>query len=211
MRLIPSSLLAAACLLAGCAEVPLAEEPLPYAPRNFTGEPRLPANLRRVVLLPVAATGPAAGESLERLDGQLLLALQRAQRFEVVPLRRADCRRRYGVDAFASTAALPPGLLEQLGREYAAEAVMFVDLTALQSYPPLALGLRAKLATIGDVRLVWSFDEVVAADDPAVGVAVRRRFAAPAKPGESGVGVLQSPVRFGGFAAEAMFATLPPR
>lgn len=206
LRSIP--VLAAALLVAGCAEIPFPEEPLPYVPRNHAGDARLPATLHRVVLLPVAPAGLATLGDLDRLDAQVLLALQRAQRFEVVALHRAECRRRYGVDSFVSAAALPPGLLERLGRDFAAEGVMFVDLTALQPYPPLAVGLRAKLATVADVRLVWTCDEVFAADDPAVVVAVRRRLHPP---GDAATGVLQSPARFGAFAAEAMFATLPPR
>ncbi len=208
-RLVLLCVLLAAGLLAGCASFTLDEEPLPYAPRNFAGEPRLPDTIRRVVLLPVA--GPAGGARLEELDAALLTALQQAQRFEVVPLGRDACRRRYGAEAFNSTAALPPDLLAQLARDHAADAVLFVDLTTRRVYPPLALGLRARLATVTDVRLVWTFDEVITADDPAVAVAVRRRQHQPGSPVNLGPATLQSPARFGAFAAEMMFSTLPSR
>jgi len=195
----------------GCTGLPLAEETLPYAPRNHAGDARLPAGLRRVVLLPIAAAGPTGAVDFERLDAQVLVALQRAQRFEVVPLGRAECRQLFGAEAFASIAALPPGLLERVGREFAADAVMFVDLTVLQPYPPPTVGIRAKLATVADVRMVWTCDEVIAADDPAVGVALRRRLHPPGAAGDAATGVRQSPVRFVGFAAEMVFATLPVR
>ena len=199
----------AAALLAGCASFTLDEEPLPYVPRNFAGEPRLPDTIRRVVLLPVA--GAATGARPEELDAALLAALQQAQRFEVVPLARDACRRRYGAEAFNSTAALPPDFLATLGREHAADAVLFVDVTTRRFYPPLTLGLRARLATVADVRLVWTYDEVIAADDPAVVVAVRRRHYQPGNPVDLGPATLQSPARFGAFAAEMMFSTLPSR
>jgi len=197
----------AAGLLAGCASFTLEEEPLPYVPRNYAGDPQLPPTVRRVVLLPVA--GPAGGARLEDLDAALLTALQQAQRFEVVPLARATCRRRYGAESFNSAAALPHDFLAQLAREHAADAVLFVDLTTQRVYPPLALGFRARLATVDDVRLVWTFDEVIAADDPAVVVAVRRRQYQPGNPVDFGPATLQSPARFGAYAAETMFSTLP--
>jgi len=54
-----------------------------------------------------------------------------------------------------------------LRRELAVDAVLFVDVTAFRAYAPLVLGLRGKLATIEGTRLVWTFDNVFSADEPA--------------------------------------------
>jgi hypothetical protein len=143
----------------------------------------------------------------------LLTALQRQLRFEVVPVSREDCQRFFGAASFGSTDALPNGMLEKIAEHYAVDAVLFTDLTVYQAYRPLALGFRAKLATVRDVRLVWAFDETFAADQPAMLASVRafygrRGQVSPTDPVPS---VLQSPTRFGAVAADLMFKTLPPR
>ena len=94
------------------------------------------------------------------------------------------------------------------------DAVLFVDPTAYQPYRPIALGIRAKLATIGDHRLVWSFDEVFFASNPAVDNAVRRFYidsGGGPMPLDMTAAALQSPTKFAAYAADAAFKTLPPR
>lgn len=209
-------LAAAALWLAGCETVtadPALVGPF-YTPRNFAAEPVLPADLRRVVVLPVSAGDLVPDETAETLDRIVAEALLAQQRFEVVVLSREECRRWFGAGDFPSTAALPHGFLAQIGERYAADAVLFTDITTHQAYRPQALGLRAKLATVRDVRLLWSFDEIITAADPAVANSARRRYLKAdraAQPLDLSPAALQSPGRFATFAAEAMFATLPPR
>ncbi|MBL9202604.1 MAG: hypothetical protein JNL39_18980 [Opitutaceae bacterium] len=183
-----------------------------FAPGNFSGDPHL-GILRRVVVMPVWAGAPGtAPEAVAALDEVVLAALQRQNRFEVVTFTRDECRRRYLADALASSGALPADLLETLRREHAADAVLFVDATVYQAYKPLALGLRAKLAAIDGSRLLWTFDQVFAADDPAVANAARRHFIGRDRsvPADlTGVALL-SPSKFAAYATTAMFATLPP-
>lgn len=212
-RSLPRASLAALALfaLAACARVPHVAGPPPYAPRNFAGEARLPATLRRVVLLPAAGAAPVTPEQLRELDVILHRALELQDRFEVVRFDREDCRRRYGVDALGSASALPPGLLGDLAADFAADAVLFVDVTLDRPYRPLALGLRAKLADAKDSHLLWTFDEVVSAEDPRVAAAVRAHYAVSGAPADLTRTALQSPSQFAGFVAEAMFGTLPPR
>lgn len=185
-----------------------------FKPTNFNGEKQLPASLRRVLVLPVYGGQVAGAEAASVVDEVMLSALQKTARFEVVQVTREEIQRRFHQPEFSSAAVLPRGFLEELGRVYGAEAVLFVDLTLYQPYPPLALGYRAKLATIQDVRLIWSFDEVVSAANPAVvnGVQRANRKDGNARvPVDMSVGTLQSPRRFAAYAAEAMFDTLPPR
>ncbi|MFZ5494885.1 MAG: hypothetical protein ACOZE5_06050 [Verrucomicrobiota bacterium] len=192
----------------------LAEErEMPYRPVNHRGDARLPDDLHRVAVLPVHGGALAPTESAEALDGVLAAALQRQQRFEIVTVSREECRRLFGAADFSSVAALPHGFLDKLAARYAADAVLFTDLTVYRPYQPLALGFRAKLATTRDVRLVWAFDEVFSAEDPRLrrSLRLRQRTAEPAALVDPAPAVLQSPRRFGTVAADLMFGTLPPR
>lgn len=215
---LPLALLAAALWLGGCETVPAHDDPVRfgpfYTPRNFTGVNALPADIRRVVILPVSADGIVPVETALTLDRVLASALQQQQRFEVVVLSREECARWFGASSFSSTAALPHGFLDHLATRHAADAVLFTDLTTYRAYRPQAIGLRAKLATVRDVRLLWNFDEIISADDPTVANSARRRYLKTdraTQPLDLSASALQSPSRFATFAAEAMFATLPPR
>jgi hypothetical protein len=206
---------ACATLLAGCADVafvdPLRQGPF-FTPTNFVGEPSL-GGIRRVVLLPVCGGDLAPVEAVAAFDTVFASALQRENRFEVVRLTRDECQRKFRASEFSSSAALPHNFLRTLREEFAVDAVLFVDLTAFNAYRPLSLGLRGKLAAIDGSRLVWTFDNVFSADDPAVANSARRHFQGSDQggvPADLSPGVLQSPSRFAGYAAAAMFATLPP-
>jgi hypothetical protein len=205
--------------LGGCNTVPelidrAGVEQGPYfTPVNFRGESRLPAEVQRVAVLPVDGGEIAGEESAAAMDAVLLTALQRQVRFEVVVVSREECHRLFGASAFSSVAALPHGFLEKIASHYAVDAVLFTDLTVYKAYRPLALGFRAKLATVRDVRLIWAFDEVFSADSQPMRNSVRsfyRRGDHPA-PSDPVPAVLQSPIRFGAVAADLMFRTLPPR
>ena len=185
-----------------------------FTPTNFVGEPRLPVNLHRVLLLPVCGGTIIPPETSATLEEIFATELQRQLRFEVVRLTRAECQRRFGAGEFSSSAALPHDFLTVLGHEFDADAVLFVDITSYKAYRPLALGLRAKLATVDETRLLWTFDEIFSADDQAVGNSVKRYFGAvdssgiPTDPKHA---VLQSPGKFAAYVASATFSTLPPR
>ena len=203
-----------ALLLGGCVH-PGPQDPARvgpfFVPTNHVGEPTL-GGLKRVVVLPLWSGPATPPESAAALDDVFLGALQKQNRFEVVALSREDCRRRFHSEALSSASALPHELLASLRREFAADAVLFVDLTVFQAYRPLALGLRAKLAAIDGSRLVWSFDNVFSADDPLVTNAARHHFIDRDRsvPADLTPAVLQSPAHFAEYAATAMFATLPP-
>jgi hypothetical protein len=206
---------AAAALLAGCADIafvdPARQGPF-FTPVNHVGAASL-GGLRRVVLLPVSGGGLAPGETVAAFDPVFAFALQQQNRFEVVTLAREECLRRFRAREFASSSALPHGLLAALREEFAADGVLFVDLTAFNAYRPLTLGLRGKLATIDGARLLWSFDSVFSTENPAVANSARRHYRGSDRGGvpvDLTPGVLQSPGRFAGYAAAAMFATLPP-
>lgn len=205
----------ATLLFVGCQSVPELDPvwhgPF-YTPRNHVGDPSL-GGLRRVVLLPLHGGTLATPETLAAIDTSVAAALQAENRFEVVPLPRAELARKFRLPEISSAAALPRGFLTWLQEEYGAEAVLFVDLTVFSAYRPLSVGLRGKLAKVDGSRLIWSFDDVFSADDPAVVNSVRRYYFKGDRgkvPVDLSPGVLQSPTRFAGYTVAAMFATLPP-
>jgi hypothetical protein len=207
----------ALALFAGCSSFPMGKshsaKSSAFVPANHAGDASLPAGLRRVVLLPVAGGNVAPAESVAELDPVFTAALQRQNRFEVVALSRVDCVRYFQAEELSSVSALPAGFMAVIRHEFAADAVVLVDVTVFQPYDPLVLGLRAKLATVDGVRLVWTFDNVFSADNPAVAESARRQAAASDRdgmPADTSPVVLQSPARFAAYAAAAMFDTLPP-
>lgn len=182
-----------------------------FTPTNFSGEPSL-GGIRRVVVLPVWGGATVAPETAADIDPVIVAAVQQAQRFEVVTLGREDSRRRFRAESFSSSSALPNALLATLKRDFAADAVLFVDVTVYQPYRPLAIGLRAKLAAIDGSRLIWTFDQVFSADDASVANAARNFYldSDSRVPTDMTHAALQSPSRFAAYASAAMCATLPP-
>jgi len=92
--------------------------------------------------------------------------------------------------------------------------VLFVDVTAYQDNRPLTFGVRAKLATVDGPRVIWTYDEILSAADPAVAGSAQAhaRAAAPAGlPVDISSSALQSPSRFAAYVADTVFGTLPPR
>jgi hypothetical protein len=183
-----------------------------YTPINHVGSANL-GGIHRVVVLPIWGGALAPVEMTAELDPVFAAALQRENRFEVVSFPREECLRRFHTEALSMTAALPHDLLPMLRREFAADAVLFIDLTAYSAYRPLAIGMRAKLAMLDDSRLVWSFDDAFSAQNPAVANSARHYYLegrGSVVPADLTPAVLQSPGRFAAYAASAMFATLPP-
>jgi len=214
----PFLFVAAAFGLAGCAgssgRNANAKPDTSFRPLNFVGESVLPRSVRRVVLLPVHGGQFAPPEACEYLDPIFSGALEQKMRFEVVILSREQCAKSFGSPDLGSTDALPPDFLTRLGTDYSAQAVMFVDITAFDAYRPLTIGIRAKLATVADRRLIWSFDEVYSCLDPAVVAALRRFYLKNSQAGapvDLSSDALESPRRFAAYAADSTFQTLPRR
>ncbi len=208
---------AALIALSGCMHPPAHDSARtgPFrSPGNVAAETQLPQTMRRVVLLPIAGGSVADEESASALTPVFAAELQKQNRFEVVTLTREDLLRRFRRSEVLSTSALPHDFLAKLRRDLAVDGVMFVDLTAYQPYRPLTIGVRAKLATADEeVRLVWTFDNVFAASDPAIANSARRHFIDSDRggvPADLTPGVLHSPTKFGQYVAAQAFATLPP-
>lgn len=206
--------IALAALQSGCLHPPAGDParvgPF-FTPPNYSGDASL-GGIRRVIVLPAWVGEGTRVESAAELDGVFLTALQQEKRFEVVAFSRAECLRRFRAEAFSSATALPNDLLAYLQREYAVDAVLFIDVTVYQPYKPITLGLRSKLAAIDGSRLVWTFDNQFSAENPAAANGARHRLLERDRsvPADLTGIALQSPSKFAGYAAAAMFATLPP-
>jgi len=185
-----------------------------YVPKNVTSTTKLPIDVRRVVVLPIYWDRDANADFVTDLDVIMQLSLQRTGAFEVIPIPRTQMYKMFGVYQYSSVQILPDTLISSLVSTYAADAVMFIDLTVNRPYRPISLGLRVKLVKKDDLSIVWAVDALFDSSDPAVanaaldfsGKSTFNRY-----PVDSSGGILQSPRAFAGFVADALFKTLPPR
>ena len=216
-RIAQASLALSILASAGCSSFeskrPILGNPT-FSPSNFVGDVNLPFAMKRVVLLPVCGGDVTSPETAAELDSVFSTALGRQTRFEVVTLSREECLRRFGRETVSSASALPIDFLKSLGHDYGAQGVLFVDLTAFQAYRPLELGVRAKLASVSDSRLIWSIDEVFSADNPQVANGVRQYFSSNSPtdiPMDNASAAFISPTKYATYVADAVFKTLPRR
>jgi hypothetical protein len=185
-----------------------------YVPRNVAGVPSLPKEIHRVVVLPTYWGADPKADFVCDLDTILQLSLQRTGSFEVVPIDREMLFKLFHEYQFSSVSILPDNLLPVIAEKYAAEAVMFVDLTQNRPYRPIALGIRAKLVDTKSARILWAVDCLFDSADPAVAKAAvdfSDRGTYTARHVESTGSILLSPRAFASFVADSMFGTLPVR
>jgi hypothetical protein len=187
---------------------------LSYTPRNIGGVARWPAEVQRVAVLPVAdATGSLPTTFVTSYDPTWLNALQHTQRAEFVAVDRAAYSRWTNHPrALVSTALLPADWASRIIQATGADAALLLDITHCSPYPPLSLGLRAKLVDLRTGNVLWATDEVFDVNNPDVARGARRH----ARAGQLGregdaVSALQSPSRFALYAADTLVQSLPPR
>jgi len=215
-----TTLALAALTLVGCSVLPKPDGAVSgpfYTPTNVKAIAKIPADVRRVIVLPVAGGPALTEETLLKLDAICQGELTRTARFEVVPLSRNALAEITGTRQLSSVDKLPAVLIDKLFNiynSYGADAVLFIDVTTYSPYPPLVLGLRTKLARVTDGEIIWAADNVFAAAEPAVANSARHHaLALGTDRGEINLShtILQNPQRFAGYVAAATFLTLPPR
>lgn len=185
----------------------------PYAPTNYSCAECLPQHVKRVVVLPVYSSD-IEGRLIDNFDETFQSELQKQNRFEVVPVSRHQLKTHFHKEQLNSTEVLPYDFLEKLNNKYAADAVLFIDLTDYRPYKPMALGVRSKLVDVFSGDMLWSLDETFDTGNPHVAVAARRFQLGHQKttfPLDSGTSVLKSPHRFSQYVAYNVFRTLPVR
>jgi hypothetical protein len=210
-----------ALLFAGCSSVvPKRDGAVAgpfYTPTNVKTLAKMPAEVRRVVVLPVHGGPTLTEETLLSLDAVCQGELNRTGRFEVVPLTRDTLAAMTGQRQISSVERLPTALLDKLlniYNTYGADAILFIDVTTYSPYPPLNLGLRTKLARVSDGEIIWAADNVFnSAEIPVANSARHHAEALGTDRGKTDLNhtILQNPQRFAGYVAAATFLTLPPR
>ena len=188
-----------------------------YRPDNVFAYPaKLSLNLQRVAVLPLAAetTGSDLPEGCQALTPVLWEQLIKMKRFEVVAVDAAKLRSRTGQVNWTGAENLPPDFLAFLRREYGCDGVLFVEVTTYRAYAPLAVGWRMKLVDARSGQIVWSADELFDAARRNVSLAAQKfeqpRPIVPFMAEENWVAI-NSPRRFGRYAAAALLDTLPER
>ncbi len=219
-RLLSSALAALGILvLSGCNSLPRLDGAYVgpfYTPANVHASARLPVELRRIVILPSSADGPALSEStLDAIDTALRTTLTQSARAEISPLPRDVLGQIAGRRQVVSTSVLPSNFTAFLAEKTGADAALFVDITAYSPYPPLVIGIRSKLIDLKTGEIIWAFDNLFSAADEKVANSARRHLlvskGTTGTPADLSYTVLQNPARFADYAATATWATLPPR
>jgi hypothetical protein len=169
-RWLAAALLAVCGILSGCSTV------APQAGRGFEdpnvykSAPALPADVRRVAVLPLAADDRYSdlAKGCEAFDPVLNAELIKTKKFEVVSVAPAvlqDCVGRVG---WTGSEVLPPELLASLHETYGCDAILFCQLTEYRAYAPLAIGWRMKLVNVRTRQILWAGDELFdAREQPA--------------------------------------------
>lgn len=202
---------AAALALLGCASAKRAVVYTPAPPLPSYHDLREGVPFRRIVMLPLYQerdpANPAGG-----LDEAFHAELTKTTLFEVVWISRLQLEEITGRAAISSAGILPRELLPQLAARYGADAVLFTDVTHYFPYQPISVGIRAKLVDIHTGEIRWSFDHLFDSGKPAVAIAARHFYLANSQPNlpicNDGNTVLESPMRFGGYAAWETYRSL---
>ena len=208
----PTAAVLSILLLAGCEWMsPKQGRPNPkIAPfvRTYT-KPGVPEP-RRVAVLPLDFN-QATGETLTDIDEIFLSEAGKKLRFELVPISRPDLSRSIHRENFSSTEPTPPESLGFVREKYAADAILFTEITSYRPYRPISVGVRSKLVDSASLATLWSAETVLDAGDPVVAEAAalyagRQRATSDTRGAEM---ILQSPRRFLGFVASHLYFTLP--
>jgi hypothetical protein len=184
-----------------------------FVPTNFYQKGPMPPSVRRVALLPLYS-GEWDHIDLTGLQRAFASELGKHDQFEVVPVSPERVHRIFGVDQITSVEPIAADEFETLVREFGADAILFTDLTAYHPYRPIVMGVRCKLVESDTVDILWSFDTVFDSGNPTVSTAARRYHldeSAPPYPLQNSSSILQSPLRYSKYVADAVFATLPER
>ena len=186
-----------------------------YRPQNvFLWGSRLPPQIRRVALLPMACDQdiPEMSDGRDVLEPIVRCELAKIRRFELIPLTSELLRSQTGGASWSCEDTLPQDLFSWLTDSRGCDAVLFCRLTVFRGYAPLAVGWRMRLVDLRTRSTLWAGDEVFDAGQPAVQAGARhyqlavRQNCAPI-PDEW---VIQnSPRQFGQYAAAQLLASLP--
>ncbi len=210
----------------GAAECPLIhwvqrrlERPLGpgFLPSNiYKGTDSLPADLRRVAVLPLSVNGGSAqmAHAQETLADAVGDALSRRLAFEVVSIPSETLKRLTGKGQWRANETVPKALFDFLREQKDCQGVVFAELTQFQAYGALQIGWKLRLVDSREAGVYWAADQIFDAGVTSVANAAKRfaqdQDTSPGQPPDSHL-ILSSPSRFGAYTLNALFATLPAR
>ncbi|MBC8096272.1 MAG: hypothetical protein H7Y43_10695 [Akkermansiaceae bacterium] len=186
-----------------------------YEPENiFSAAPVLPAELKRVLVLPLATDERVAAlaSGRETLDPVLTSELLKTRKFEVVRVTSEALRMKTGGVGWNGEEVLPENFFTVLQESFGCDAVLFCQLTTFRAYAPLAVGWRMKLVDVRSRQILWAGDEVFDAGQSAVKNGARRYQLEHLPTVESGAWMMEnSPRHFGQYTLAKLLDTLPVR
>ena len=176
----------------------------------------LPADLRRVAVLPIAWEGDQVdlSQGSETLGPMFLAELIKTKKFEVVSVDPEALRGLTGRSSWTGAEILPADFFDSLQRVYGCNAVLFSQLTTFRGYAPLAVGWRMKLVEARTGQILWAVDKVFDAEQRTVFNQARRFHRAglwsllnPSIDWQ----IENSPRQFGQFTIAEALSTMPNR
>jgi hypothetical protein len=198
-----------------------------YRPTNiYRRGNSLPAQIKRVAVLPIVTPGSSAylQAGVEILGPLLYAELEKSKRFEVIPVSPEQLRQWTGKIGWRTDEPLPPDFFGRVSDATGCDAILFCQLTRFEPYQPLAVGWKFSLVAnvpsgslsmqeIKD-KILWSADEVLDAGEPGVSNAARDYYGHHLHneaPSADDTTILSSPARFGQYTLAALLETLPGR
>jgi hypothetical protein len=167
--------------------------------------------MRRVAVLPLASDR-LAPDSLRDVTTAFLSELNKKGVFEVVPVSASALEQITGQRQLASVEKLPADLLIRLRDKFGAEGILFTDVTHLNSYRPVSIGVRAKLIDAATGHIRWAYEYTYDSGHPGIAEKAKeyqRQFSDEHRPiPDDGGSILLSPSRYAKFVASETFASL---
>jgi hypothetical protein len=188
-----------------------------YRPENiFASTNALPANVRRVLVLPLVCdeNNFDLTEGRAALEPVLRDEFVKTRKFEIVSSDADFLKNRTGRADWTGEETLPPELFSLLHNNSACDAVLFTRLTVFRAYPPLAIGWRLRLVDAKTGGTIWAADEIFDAGQPKVENGARRHQLTQERTPNGAPDewfIQNSPSKFAQYTAARLFATLPAR
>jgi hypothetical protein len=176
----------------------------------------LPADLKRVALLPIACAGNTDDlvAGCRALQSVVTADLIETKRFEVKAVDAETMREHTGQPTWSGDEVLPHGFFESVREWSGCDAVMFCELTTYRAYAPVAIGWRMKLVDARTNRVLWAMDQVFDSKERSEQESFWHTMSA-ALPGSGETrpdwALWNSPAEWGRYSAARAFATLPDR
>lgn len=187
----------------------------PFVPENvFVAGSRLPDEMRRIALLPVAIPEESSAfvEGRESLAPLVAAELNKTRKFEVVALTPMQVQRATGREFWSGEETLPADFMEKIVEATRCDAVFFCQLSTFRAHPPLSVGWRMKLVDVRFKQIFWAADETFDAGNPSVQSGAWHYRKSEFKTMESGDWLMEnSPRYFGQYTIARLLETLPAR